>query len=133
MTFELQMLVLATVVLFLTIGIQGILTPLNQGFAWGLGARDEARDPSVLQGRMRRAVANGIEAMALFTPLVLAATIAGVSNGTTQLGAILFVAARAAYPVAYALGIPVLRTVIWTVGIVGILLLVVALLGSGTS
>ncbi|MFK7945689.1 MAG: MAPEG family protein [Paracoccaceae bacterium] len=130
MTFELHMLVWATLILFATIAVQGFLTPLNQGFAWGLGARDEPRDLSILQGRMRRAVSNGLEAMALFTPLVAATAIAGVSNGTTQLGSILFVAARALYPVVYGLGLPVVRTIIWSAGVVGIVLIAVALLSA---
>ena len=133
MTFELQMLVWAVMVMFATLMVQGLLTPLNQGLVWGLGSRDEARDHSILQGRMRRVVANSIEALAMFTPVVLAAAIAGVSNGTTQLGAMLFLASRAAYPVVYALGLPYVRTLVWMPGVIGVLMIVIALLSAPLS
>ncbi|MEM1300774.1 MAG: MAPEG family protein [Pseudomonadota bacterium] len=128
MTFELQILVWTVLVLFATLMVQGALTPLNQGFAWGLGARDEPRELSVLQGRLKRAVGNSVEALVMFAPLVIAAAIAGVSNGTTQLGAMLFLASRIAFPVCYALGTPYLRTLIWTPGTLGIMMTAYALL-----
>ena len=130
MTFELQILVWAVLVLFATLMVQGLLTPLNQGFVWGLGSRDEARDMSVLQGRMNRAVGNSIEALVMFAPLAIAAAIAGVSNGTTQLGAMLFLGSRVAFPVCYALGVPYLRTLIWMPGTIGIAMIAFALLTS---
>ncbi|MEL6724837.1 MAG: hypothetical protein AAFP81_10895 [Pseudomonadota bacterium] len=40
MAIELQIVAATTLILFLVIGVQGTLVPLNQGFGWGLGSRD---------------------------------------------------------------------------------------------
>ncbi|MEM9238384.1 MAG: MAPEG family protein [Pseudomonadota bacterium] len=45
---------------------------------------------------MARNVRNQIEGMALFVPLVVIASITGISNGWTQWGALIFVCARLA-------------------------------------
>ena len=123
MTFELQMLFASAVVLIVLLAVQGMLTPLTHGFAYGLGARDQVKDPSVLQGRLNRVVANTIEGMALFGTLIVTAHLAGVSSSLTQFGAGLFVAARIGYAVVYAAGIPVLRTAVWSVGTLGLFLI----------
>ena len=60
MGFELQAVVWTTVILTALIGFQGGLVPVNQGFVWGLGNRDEAREKTALQTRTARTVANHI-------------------------------------------------------------------------
>lgn len=128
MTFELQMLFWTAIVMIVTLAIQGALTPLTQGFGWALGSRDVPREISPLQGRMRRIVSNHVEGIAVFAALILVAHLAGVSNSLTQTGALLFVLARIAYVGVYMLGIPVLRTVVWSVGTVGLFLIAAAIL-----
>lgn len=125
MTIELQSLLGAAFILFALLSVQGTLAPLTHGFRWGLGPRDEARTPSVLQGRMNRIIANHMEGMAMFAPLVLVAHLAGVSTPMTQLGAELFVIARAAFAVVYAFGIPVLRSLVWGAGVAGLIMIAV--------
>ncbi|MEO1492386.1 MAG: MAPEG family protein [Pseudomonadota bacterium] len=130
MTIELQALVWTAVILFFSAGVQGMLTPINQGLVWGLGARDEPRDLSVLQGRMRRAVANHIEWTVVFAVLVVVAHLAGISTARTETGAILFAVSRLAYVPVYAAGVPYLRTAVWTVGTVGLVLIAIDVLGA---
>lgn len=120
MTYELSAVMATVLILAVLLMLQGALVPLSHGFKWGLGPRDEPRVPSIAQGRAARTVANHIEAMMLFVPLVVVAHLAGVSNEATVLGALLFVISRAAYSIVYLAGIPVLRSVAWTGGIVGI-------------
>jgi len=55
--------------------------------------------------------------------VVLVAHAAGVSNATTVLGAQLFFYARVAYAIVYIVGISWLRALIWTAGVVGILMI----------
>ena len=74
-------------------------------------------------GRADRAHHNMLENLALFASLVLIAVVAGKTNATTLLGAQLFFWARVAYAVIYLIGIPWLRTGVWTVSIVGLLLI----------
>ncbi len=123
MSFEFQALFGATAILLVLVIIQGSLIPLTHGFKWGLGPRDEPRDPSVMLGRLKRILANHMEAMAMFTPLVVIAHLIGVSTPLTIWGAALFIAARAGFAVIYFLGVPVLRSAAWGVGFAGLLMI----------
>lgn len=127
MTIELQALLGVTAMLLIILFIQGGLVPATHGFKWGLGPRDEPRDPSILQGRMSRIVANHLEGMAMFVPLILIAHLAGVSTGLTQAGALIYAGARAAFAIFYFAGIPVLRSAAWGASIIGLLMIGFAL------
>jgi len=131
MSIELQALFGAAVIMLALVLVQGALIPATYGFKWGLGPRDEPREPTALLGRMKRIVANHVEAMAVFVPLILIAYFAEISTPLTQWGAILFVAARAAFAVIYAMGIPVLRSAAWGAGLIGLLMIGFELLRSG--
>lgn len=130
MAYELQILVWVVLIFFATLVVQVLLTLANQGFAWGMGPHDEAPMLTTLQGRINRAVSNTVEALVMFAPLAAICAIAGISNGTTQMGALLFLGSRLAFPVAYALGIPYLRTLVWAPGAAGILMIAYALLSA---
>ena len=67
------------------------------------------------------------ESLLPFAALVLVAHAAGVSNDMTVAGAKLFVYARMAYAVVYIAGIPWLRTLVWTAGFAGILMILAQL------
>jgi uncharacterized MAPEG superfamily protein len=73
-------------------------------------------------GRAQRAHHNMLENLALF------AVAAGKTNATTLLGAQIFVWARLAYAFVYLAGIPWLRTGVWTVSVIGLLLIFLQLL-----
>ena len=131
MTIELQALLAVTAILFVLLVIQGALVPVTHGFGWGLGPRDEPRSPSVMQGRASRIVANHLEGMALFVPLVVVAAAAGVSTPLTQTGALVFAAARAAFAVIYFFGVPVLRSAAWGVSVLGLAMIAFDLVRAG--
>ena len=91
----------------------GLLTPKNY------------RDPTAREGplwgqRANRAHINAVEAFAPFAALVLVAHVGGVSNEATAMWAALFFWARLAHAVIYILGIPFLRTIIFTAGFVAV-------------
>lgn len=130
MTIELQALFGSALLLFALLVMQGALVPITQGFAWGLGSRDQPRELSPLQGRMKRVVANHIEGLAVFAVLVLVAHLSGVSSSLTQTGALLFLGARIAFALAYIVGIPVVRSAIWAVSVAGLLMITFAVLGA---
>jgi uncharacterized MAPEG superfamily protein len=65
----------------------------------------------------------------LFAALVLMAQIAGKTSATAVLGAQLFFWARVAYALIYLAGIPMLRTAVWAVSIVGLVMIFLQLLG----
>ena len=74
-------------------------------------------------GRAHRAHRNMLENLVLFAALVLAAMAAGKTNDMTLLGAHLFFWSRFAYAVIYVIGIPYLRTAVWAVSAVGLVLI----------
>lgn len=131
MSIELQALFGAAAIMLTLVLVQGALIPATYGFKWGLGPRDEPREPTAILGRMKRIVANHVEAMAIFVPLILIVYFAGISTPLTQWGAILFVAARAAFAIIYAMGIPVLRSAAWGVGLTGLMMIGFELVRSG--
>lgn len=74
-------------------------------------------------GRAYRAHMNMLQNLVLFAALVLTAHVAGRANAMTALGAQLFFWARLAYAVIYLAGIPWLRTSVWSVSIIGLILI----------
>lgn len=78
--------------------------------------------------RAQRAHANAIENLVVFAVLVIAARFAGISNHLTVLGCMLYFWARFAHYIVYTLGIPGLRTLAFAVGVLGELLIAIALL-----
>ena len=102
---------------------------LQRGYRWTASARDEPV-PALTgtAGRLARALNNYLETFPLFAVLVLAAQVAGVHDALTLWGSFLFLGARVVYLPLYALGIPLLRSLVWNVATVGMLLFVVALL-----
>jgi uncharacterized MAPEG superfamily protein len=69
-----------------------------------------------------------LENLVLFAALVLIAVVTNKTNSTTLLGAQLFFWARLAYALIYLAGIPWLRTAVWTVSVIGMILIFVQLL-----
>jgi len=79
--------------------------------------------PVGIGGRADRAANNMIEAMVMFLAVVLAASIAGKAP-QAALGATVFFWARLIYWPVYLAGIRVLRTLVWLVSIVGLVLII---------
>jgi uncharacterized MAPEG superfamily protein len=94
--------------------------------AWLLGPRDDPRPVMGQAARLSRAYANFLETFPLFAVAVVAVLLAGKSGSQVRFGEWLYVIGRVAYTPLYALGLPVVRTIAWTVSMVGIVLVIVA-------
>jgi len=79
-------------------------------------------------GRAQRAQRNMVENLLLFVPLVLVAVVADKTNAMTLLGAQIFFWARLAYAGVYVAGITWLRTGVWFVSVIGLILIFAQLL-----
>lgn len=71
-------------------------------------------------GRLKCAQVNFLETFPIAAAAILIIQVAGLNSQMTATGAILWLAARLAYWPVYAIGIPVLRTVLFVVSILGI-------------
>jgi len=120
---ELTLLVWSVLLAFvqLLIAVQGAMSQV--GLAPLFGNREGMPEITGWGGRAVRAHRNMLESLVLFAALVLAAAVAGRTNGMTLLGAQLFFWARVAYAGLYVAGIPYLRTAAWAVSIVGLALI----------
>ena len=94
-----------------------------------LSPRDEKRvSRSVVAGRLGRALKNLLETYPAFIALVLALVVTGKTGGLAATGAWLWLGARVVYVLIYAAGIPVLRTLVWLVSIIGLVLMILRLM-----
>lgn len=99
------------------------------GTKWNMGARDEELPPpQPIVGRLARAQANFFETFPIVAAALLIVTIAGETNRWTAAGAILWLSARALYLPIYAAGIPKIRTAIFLVSVLAILIILSAAL-----
>ena len=93
------------------------------GMKLALGNRDSMPEASPLAGRAERTARNTLENFVLFAALALAAHAAGATGQRAELGAEIFFWARLAYIPIYLAGLPYLRTAVWTVSIVGLVMI----------
>ena len=99
------------------------------GLAYGAGPRDNPppRRMSVYGERLERATKNLFETFPLAAAAILIAHVAGRENALTTWGAALYFWGRLSYVFIYAAGIAYVRTLVWLVSIVGILLVLAGL------
>ena len=129
MTPELTILGWTLVLALVQIGLAGALRTTETGIGYNMSARDgEAPPPRPVTARLQRAQANLFETLPLFAAAVLIAHASGRHDADTLLGAQLYLGARVLYVPIYAAGIPVVRTLVWTVSLVGLIWIIKAIL-----
>jgi uncharacterized MAPEG superfamily protein len=125
---EMKMLTLSVVLGIAQIIAASHAASLQRGYRWTASSRDEQVEPlRGIAGRLDRALRNFSETFPLFAAVVLAAQLAGIHNALTVWGAQLYFWARMAYVPLYVAGVPLIRSLVWNVGTIGIMLLIVAL------
>jgi uncharacterized MAPEG superfamily protein len=120
---ELTLLVWSVVLAFVQvlIAVQGAM--MQVGLPTLAGNREPLPGITGWAGRAQRAQRNMVENLVLFAALVLVAVAAGKTNDMTLLGAQIFFWARVAYTAVYIAGIPWLRTGVWFVSVIGMILI----------
>lgn len=99
------------------------------GFKQAAGNREQLPEPPAWVARAERASRNMLENMVIFVAVIVAAHAAGAPSELAMTGATVFFWARLVYWFLYLAGIPYLRTAVWSVGVVGCVLVGVAALG----
>ena len=118
---EMQMLWLSIVLGIVNLLLATLFSVGRRGLPWGMGPRDEPAAPMGKFGsRVERALNNFFETFVFFLGAVLIAQALNKHTASTALGAQIYFWSRLAYLPVYALGIPVLRTLIWAASLVGI-------------
>lgn len=131
MSTELTALIAAVLVQCLAIFVAQGQMNRELGAKANAGPRDVMPEMSPLLGRLRRAVNNGFEGLALFAPVVLTVEIAALTNSVTAISAWVYVAARIAYLPAYAYGLSPWRSLIWAFGFFATMVLALTALIAG--
>ncbi len=129
MPVEVKILAYACLLQAVLLAVRSILVNLQLGPRYTGGNRDVNIPITGQAGRMDRSVSNHYEALILFTIAVVVVVLADKSSGVTEAAAWVFLLARILFVGAYASGIPYLRSVIWSAGLLAILtMLIVALI-----
>lgn len=123
MTLELTYLIWSAALGFVYLNVEAGLYRLQAGIKQANGVRDDDPQPNVLTGRGRRAFHNFLESYGLFIALAAATVISGRGDALTALGCQLYFWARLAYLPLYVFGISPARSIVWSVSIVGLVLL----------
>ncbi len=124
MTIELTILGWTLVLAMVQIALAATFRTMETGLWFNASARDGGGPPvGKITARLQRAQSNLFETLPLFAAAVLIAHFAGRNNAQTVLGCELFLGARVLYLLLYAAGVPVVRTLVWAVSIVGLVML----------
>lgn len=130
MAAELWILLWAALLGFVHILLAAFAWTGEVGLKYNAGPRDEEKPThGRLTGRLQRAQKNFFETFPLFAAAVLVAAVADRTGGAAALGAMLYLAARVVYLPLYALGVPMLRSLVWVAAVVGIALVWLAAAG----
>ena len=121
MPVELKILALGAVLLLVHIFAAVRLKTRQYGKAWNVGARDEALAPlNPVAGRLARAQANFQETFPVAIVALLGVVVAEQTSWMTAVGGWIWLASRTIYLPLYAMGVPVVRTVVFGISIGGL-------------
>jgi uncharacterized MAPEG superfamily protein len=121
MAVELRIAALGAILLLVHIFAAVRLKTRQYGTAWNMGARDETVPPlNPVAGRLARAQANFLETFPIAIVALLGVVIAGRTSSWTALGGWIWLGARTIYLPLYGFGVPVVRTLVFTISLVGL-------------
>ncbi len=132
MSTELTLLGWTLVLTIVQILLHSSLRTKETGVAYNASARDaEPPPPGKVTARLERAKQNLFETLPLFAAAVLTAHVGGAEGNLTLWGCWMYLIARVVYVPLYALGIPMVRSLVWLVSLAGLLMVVYAVLSHG--
>ncbi|HVH37498.1 MAG TPA: MAPEG family protein [Sphingomicrobium sp.] len=129
MPVEIRIAAYGALLLFVHIFIAVRYKTAQYGRAWNVGARDEdLPPPNAMTGRTARAQANYAETFPIAAVALLGVVLADRTSEMTALGGWIWLGARVVYLPLYMSGIKVVRTLVYTIGMVGIAMVIWPLL-----
>ena len=128
MPVELKVLGYAALLQVVQFVLMAVPVNLQLGVAYTGGNRDVQEQATGVPGRLKRALDNHFEGLILFTIAVLVVVLGEASNELTENCAWAYFWARVLYVPAYASGIFLVRSLIWTVGFIATAVMLIAAL-----
>ena len=128
MTVELKVLGYAALLKFAQFIVMAIPVTVQLGVAYTGGNRDEQMEASGVPGRLKRALDNHFEGLILFAIAVLIVVLGEASSQLTERCAWAYFGARVLYVPAYASGIFLVRSLIWSVGFIATAIMLISAL-----
>ncbi|MGB9365111.1 MAG: MAPEG family protein [Xanthobacteraceae bacterium] len=128
LSVELTMLGLSVVLLIVQIFLQATTMTRELGRQYNVSARDEQTKPTgVVAGRAERALRNLLETYPAFVALTLALVVSNKTGSWGALGAQIWLAARIVHVSLYMAGVPRVRTVVWGIALLGLIMMLLRL------
>lgn len=123
MTIEMTLLLWSTALAFAHILVQMLLSRRNYGMAYLRSQRDSTPEPNKWTVRGNSALRNFLESYGIFIALTVTAELTGRSDGLTQWGAQLWFWARWLFLPAYFIDALPMRSPIWGISLLGLVLM----------
>lgn len=125
MSTELTFLIWSAALAFAYVLVQSTAYRLDYGLLHAGSQRDNERAPNKWAARGNRMLRNFLETYGIFIALAVATELAGRSDGLTQWGTQIWFWSRWVYIPAYFIDVPFVRSGVWTVSMLGLILLFV--------
>ena len=123
MATELIMLALSIALGLAHVLLHGQTASLQRGYGWALSSRDGTSEPLMgIPARLERAMRNYLETFTFFAATVMLAHTVGRHTELMAAGSMIYFFSRLIYLPLYAFGVPVLRTIVWNLSVLGIVL-----------
>jgi uncharacterized MAPEG superfamily protein len=123
MTTELWLLFASLPLYGLYLGAQSLIFRWRFGIWYAASARDEEKPEGELLGRAERALRNFNETWLVFVILCLIGHLAMPGEPLIFWGAIVWFAARIVYLPLYLFGVFMIRSLVWNVSLIGLLVM----------
>jgi uncharacterized MAPEG superfamily protein len=126
-----ETLILALAAVLLVIHIQAAIRVKTKqyGIDWNVGARDaDMPPPGPVVGRLERARDNFLETLPIAVIALFGVVLAGKTSDVTAIAGWTWLAARAIYLPLYWTGVPKVRTLVWGIGTLAILVVLAVLI-----
>ena len=122
---ELLCLALATALGIVQMAWAAAAARRQQGLAWAIGSRDEPRPVTGVAGRLERAFRNYLENYPFFAAAILMVLVTQSRGALSEWGAITYLLARVVYVPLYASGVKRIRSYVWFIALIGLILVLI--------